>query len=95
MTYEHLKLCLDDEACIDLLFDAIQNLGQARTPTEISDAFMMSRLTALTNRAAIAEALPQRRLSGVYSLKHWPGNTHLKSNMLALSSNMPCPRAKP
>ena len=95
MTYEHLKLCLDDEACIDLLFDAIQNLGQARTPTEISDAFMMSRLTALTNRAAIAEALPQGRLSGVYSLKYWPGNTHLKSNMLALSSNMPCPRAKP
>ena len=48
MAYEFFKFCLEDDSCIDLLFDAAQNLGQAKTPTEISDAFTMSRLTALS-----------------------------------------------
>ena len=48
MAYEFFKFCLEDDSCIALLFDAAQNLGQAKTPTEISDAFTMLRLTALS-----------------------------------------------
>ena len=68
MSYEFLKIALDDESLLDLLGDAAEALARADIPEEIGEAFMLARLTALCKPAggvrAIATGTPFRRLVG-------------------------------
>ena len=45
--FEHLKLCLEDEAAMDLLLSACQQIASAGIPAEIVLAMRMSSMTAL------------------------------------------------
>ena len=46
-TYEHLRILVDDVDTMELLFEAVTSLAQARVPQTISSALMSARLTAL------------------------------------------------
>ena len=45
--FEHLKKWIDDVDTMNLLFEAVTSLAQARVPAEIASALMSARLTAL------------------------------------------------
>ena len=46
-THEHLRILVDDVDTMELLFEAVTSLAQARVPVTISRALMSARLTAL------------------------------------------------
>ena len=47
-TYEHLKILLEDNDVVELLFGALTSLVHAHVLREVSDVLMSARLTALT-----------------------------------------------
>ena len=46
-TYEHLRVLVDDQDTMDLLFEAATGLAQANLPSSVSAALTTARLTAL------------------------------------------------
>ena len=47
MTYEHLKLCLEDEETTALMYLATLRMARGQAPRNVNLAVMCSRLTAL------------------------------------------------
>ena len=55
---EHLKMLLDDMDTVELLLEALTCLAQAKVPSDVTEALMGARLTALANQTG-SGALPQ------------------------------------
>ena len=49
-TYEHLKVLMDDQDTLELLFEAATSLAQAAVPASVAAALTTARLTALSKR---------------------------------------------
>ena len=49
-TYEHLKVLMDDQDTLELLFEAATSLAQAKVPASVAVALTTARLTALSKR---------------------------------------------
>ena len=47
MTYEHLRVMLDDTNALECLADAAEAFARAELPTEVSSAFVLARMAAL------------------------------------------------
>ena len=50
MTYEHLKIALDDEDTAELLHTAFNRLATASLPEQAAEAIMAAHMTALAKR---------------------------------------------
>ena len=65
-TYEHLKVMLDEEDDVELLFEAAASFAKAELPTAVAEALMLARLTALRKESGgvrgIATGTSMRRL---------------------------------
>ena len=49
-SYEHLKIMMDEEDTLELLYEAATSLAQAKVPSSIASALMSARLTALSKK---------------------------------------------
>ena len=49
-SYEHLKIMMDEEDTLELLYEAATSLAQAKVPSSIASALMSARLTALVKK---------------------------------------------
>ena len=56
-TYDHLKVLLDDEALLNGLGDAAQDIAQACLPKPICDALVLSSMVGLRKPDGVAQSL--------------------------------------
>ena len=46
-TYEHLKVCLDDQECFELLANLVEDFARGHIPKELASAYTSARMTAI------------------------------------------------
>ena len=91
-TYEHLKMLLDDMDTVELLLEALTCLAQAKVPSDVTEALMGARLTALakTRRRGQEHCHRKARCDG-WLREFWLGSSCKSSRVSVPRFSMPYP----